>query len=105
MDSEGLIELPEPPKPFDLRQMEYRNPVFTAWGTIECEVNHPRYGWTPFHATPDDGEEHGREIFKRVMAAGKIAPYVAPPPIESEPTPEERIAELEARLAALESRV
>lgn len=103
MDFEDPLE---PPKLPDLRQMEYRNAVYNRHGTIDCEVNHPRFGWTPFHATPEDDEEHGREIFKRIMAAGKIAPYVAPPHVEPEPTPEEkRIAELEARLAALESRV
>jgi hypothetical protein len=57
--------------------MEFRNPVFTANGDVDCEVNHPRLGWIPFTASPDDVEEHGREIFD--AASKEAAPYVAPP--------------------------
>jgi len=57
--------------------METRNPTYNHVGTIDCEINHPVYGWLPFTATPDDVEPLGREIFAATRAsAGK---YVAPP--------------------------
>lgn len=43
--------------------MEYRNPNRNDDGTINCEINHPVYGWIPFTASPDDVEPHGRELF------------------------------------------
>lgn len=58
--------------------MNFRNAVFNRAGTIDCEVEHPVYGWIPFTASPDDPEEHGREIYARALEADP-APYVAPP--------------------------
>ena len=58
--------------------MNYKNPVFTASGTIDMEINHPVYGPIPFTASPDDPEEHGRLLFADAQATA--APYVAPPP-------------------------
>ena len=60
--------------------MEYRNPVYNQYGTIDCEINHPDYGWIPFTAAPDDPEELGRTIHAEITAAGGIVDYVAPPP-------------------------
>jgi hypothetical protein len=34
--------------------MEYRNPTIKQEGAIECEVNHPEFGWIPFTCVPDD---------------------------------------------------
>lgn len=50
---------------------------------IDCEFNHPVYGWIPFTAHKDDSEQHGRGIHAALVAgqAGDIAPYV-PPAIE-----------------------
>ncbi len=59
--------------------MSIRNPVFTADGRIDCEVEHPVYGWIPFTADPNDVEEHGRLIHAAALEMGP-APYVAPPP-------------------------
>lgn len=58
--------------------METRNPTFTEHGTIDCEVNHPQFGWIPFTAAPHDVEPLGRELFEQLQ--GIAAPYVAPPP-------------------------
>ena len=69
--------------------MNYRNPIYTENGAIDCEIEHPDYGWIPFTASPDDCEAHGRELFARISAAGNIAAYVPPPP----PTPEELAAQ------------
>lgn len=57
--------------------MEIRNPTFTAEGLIDCEIEHPAFGWIPFTANPDDPELHGREIHARALQMGP-APYVAP---------------------------
>lgn len=78
--------------------METRNPQYNAAGTIDLEINHPEFGWIPFTATPDDVEEHGRQIFAEALAGnfGPIAPYVAP--VVPEPTLEQRIAEYEKEL-------
>jgi hypothetical protein len=58
-----------------------RNPAYNADGTIDCEINHPDYGWIPFTASPDDVAAHGRAIYAEALAAGP-APYVAPPPLD-----------------------
>lgn len=59
--------------------MNFRNPVFNRLGTIDCEVDHPKYGWIPFTASPDDTVEMGREIYAAALADGPAA-YVPPPP-------------------------
>ncbi|MER9652543.1 hypothetical protein NKJ26_03365 [Mesorhizobium sp. M0152] len=63
--------------------MAFRNAIFNASGTIDCEFDHPVLGWVPFTASPDDPEQLGREMFEDAKVAA--APYVAPP----EPTIEE----------------
>lgn len=62
------------------------NPSYTEIGGIELVVNFEDIGLVAFHATPDDVEEHGRELYARAVAGefGPVAPYIAP-----EPTPEE----------------
>ena len=60
--------------------MEIRNPVYNAFGTIDCEINHPQFGWIPFTASPDDRPD----IYDAALAMGPT-PYVPPPA----PTPEE----------------
>ena len=65
--------------------MNYRDPKYNADNTIDCEIEHPDYGWIPFTASPDDVEVHGRELFAQITQAGGIAPYEPPPP----PTDEE----------------
>lgn len=58
--------------------MNYRNPIYNQFNTIDCEVEHPEYGWIPFTASPDDVEEHGRELYNEIKKNGNIAPYVPP---------------------------
>lgn len=60
--------------------MKVRNPIFNANGGINCEIEHPVYGWIPFTASPDDPEAHGREIFAALQDSA--APYVPPSPDE-----------------------
>ena len=70
--------------------MEIRNPVYNAFSTIDCEVNHPQFGWIPFTASPDDRPD----IYDAALAMGP-APYV-PPPAPPAPTPDELRAAAEA---------
>ena len=66
--------------------MDIRNAQFNQFGTIDCEINHPDYGWIPFTADPDDVEPLGARVFEAVK--DNAAPYTPPP----EPTPEEILA-------------
>ena len=70
--------------------MHYRNPTFTETGAVDCEINHPQYGWVPFTASPTDNEKHGRDLHEAILEDGGIAAYVAPPP----PDPAELLAAL-----------
>ena len=54
--------------------MEYRNPVLNAFGTVDCEIDHPQFGWIPFTASPDDAV--GAAIYAEAVLIA--APYVPP---------------------------
>lgn len=63
----------------------YRNPAYNSHGTIDCEINHPVYGWIPFTVDPTDtGAEFDVAILHADIIAAdtagtlKIAAYVAP---------------------------
>jgi hypothetical protein len=80
-------------------QLEYaKNPVWAnaEHTMIDCEINHPTYGWIPFTASPDDVEAHGREVFA-ALSKGDVAEYVPPPA----PTTEELAAAARAERNAL----
>lgn len=68
--------------------MEIRNPVFTIDNRIDCEIKHPRFGWIPFTADPNDVEQHGRDIYKTALTMNP-EPYVV---IQYIPTKEEQAA-------------
>ena len=54
--------------------MEIRNAVKLDDDRIDCEINHPVYGWIPFTADANDAEPHGREIHaaaKLLLPKGK----------------------------------
>ena len=83
--------------------MEIRNAIYNAFGSIDCEINHPTFGWIPFTAAADDSEELGRQIHADILAgkAGEVAPYVAPPP-QPVPVPAE-VSRFQARAALLQT--
>lgn len=60
--------------------MDVRNLKFNESGAVDCEINHPNYGWIPFTASPDDAEKFGRDIYAAAVAGsyGDISEYVAP---------------------------
>lgn len=57
--------------------MKLRNAQYNALGTIDCEIEHPVYGWIPFTADPSDVEPIGAEVFSAAKA--NAAAYVEPP--------------------------
>jgi hypothetical protein len=81
----------------------FRNARFNARGTIDVEIDHPKHGWIPFTANPDDPELVGAVVYY-VASQGEVAPYVPPPVVEVpyEPTETEKLrAELEGLKAIL----
>jgi len=52
----------------DGNQIQFRKPKFNMNGGIDCEINHPDFGWIPFTAAPNDFEEHGRVIHERLAS-------------------------------------
>ena len=60
-----------------------RNPMFNRNGTIDLELDHPKFGWIPFTAAPDDEQEHGRLLYHMALA-GEFGPVV---PFEDDTPP------------------
>lgn len=60
--------------------MNVRNIIATSGIAIDCEIEHPIYGWIPFTAHPDDCVEMGRTVYAEIIAGthGPIGAYVAP---------------------------
>lgn len=57
--------------------MNFRNAKYNGFGTIDCEIEHPDFGWIPFTADPNDVEPIGAEVFNTAKATA--AAYVEPP--------------------------
>jgi hypothetical protein len=74
---------------------------------IDCEVNFRAYGWVPYTLTEDDPSTHAQALRLLVQQgrAGAVQDYVPPPPLPASaaagPSPAERLARLEAEIAAL----
>ena len=62
--------------------MEYRNPQWSINDWIDCEINHPKFGWIPFTANPDDtgATFDVAELYNQMKDDPSIRPYVPPPP-------------------------
>ena len=79
--------------------IQIRNPIYIVpdRSIIDCEIEHPVYGWIPFTANPNDSEPIGKDVFNACVAgvAGPVAPYIA-----HIPSPNQNKAEAERRLAA-----
>ncbi len=65
--------------------MNYTNVINLKWANqdhtlIDCEVTFETIGTAPFTATPNDTEEHGRDIYARAAAGefGVIAEWTPP---------------------------
>lgn len=62
--------------------MNYRNPAYNYLGQIECEIEHPEYGWIPFNCDPNDTGAQ----FDVVALFAEMQPHAAPyvPPTQEE---------------------
>lgn len=60
--------------------MEWQNAAFNAAGLIDCEINHPRFGWIPFTVDPADAgaEFDVAALDAEIRSAGNIMAYVPP---------------------------
>ena len=57
--------------------MQARNPKHAEGGAIDCEIQHPEFGWIPFTASPNDPEEFGRALHAELLQ-GAVADYQVP---------------------------
>lgn len=75
--------------------MEFRNPIFVDEKQIriDCEINHPQYGWIPFTCDPNDTGAlfDVKELHKTMLKSNpkEFVPYV--------PTAEEQAAQVRAQ--------
>jgi hypothetical protein len=76
--------------------MNYRNPVFTADSAIDCEIDHPTYGWIPFTCNPNDRGAAFDTAALYTKMKSTAAPYTPPAP----PAPEAIQAQMRAARAA-----
>lgn len=67
-----------------------RNPAYNQFGTIDIEIEHPRFGWIPFTADPNDTEPMGRKLHQKAVAgefgpiADRVPPRAPKPPTAAE---------------------
>ena len=59
--------------------MQVRNPSYTSDGRIDCEIDHPSFGWIPYTADGGSVDPLELAIHETALAIGPIA-YAAPPP-------------------------
>lgn len=79
--------------------INYRAARYVEGGRIDCEIEHPQYGWIPFTAAPGDTSSSidVEDLIKRMITRGDIAPFTpVVPSIES--TMADLTAEVQAHL-------
>lgn len=57
--------------------MNFRNPKFCRDGVrINCEIEHPEYGWIPFTCDPDDKGAlfDTAELHQKMVESGEVVP-------------------------------
>lgn len=82
--------------------IDIRNARYNGVGSIDCEIDHPEFGWIPFTASPEDCEEFGRDVYAHILSSGlEVGEYVSVPP-EPEPIPQ-KVTRRQGRLALLET--
>lgn len=82
--------------------MSVRNLKYNQFGTVDCEIEHPTYGWIPFTASQNDVEKTSVDIYNKAINGdfGPIADYVP----EVQPVVIPNIVTMrQARLALLQS--
>lgn len=65
---------------------EFRSPVYSTpdGQQIDMEINHPVFGWVPYTARPDAGEQINRDMYAAALLCD-VGDYVAPEPVANEP--------------------
>lgn len=61
--------------------MEYRNAKYiNSNGWIDCEINHPEFGWIPYTLNPTDKDKtiDNDELLALMEANGDVSAYVPP---------------------------
>jgi hypothetical protein len=64
--------------------MNYRNPAYLEDGRIDCEIEHPEYGWIPFTCDPNDKGASFDTAALFAEMQPHAAPYTPPPPPSDE---------------------
>ncbi|WP_252109040.1 MULTISPECIES: hypothetical protein [unclassified Halomonas] len=77
--------------------MILRNARYNSNGGIDCEVNHPDYGWIPY-TIPDDGRFQNIAMFE--LAAQTAEPYVPDEAEELKSAIADKIEEINAAYTA-----
>ena len=60
--------------------MNYRNAKYISPTVIDCEIDHPDYGWIPYTLDPNDTDMtvNNDDLLAAMGALGDVAEYVAP---------------------------
>lgn len=61
--------------------MLYRNAkIINDKGWVNCEINHPEYGWIPYTLDPADTDMtiNNDDLLAAMAANGDVAPYLPP---------------------------
>jgi len=74
--------------------MNYRNAkYYNDEGVINCEIEHPDYGWIPYTLHPDDTDMtvNNDDLLVAMAKADDVAPYVPPTQAELDATLSEQL--------------
>ena len=60
--------------------MNYRNAKYIDTTRIDCEIQHPDYGWIPYTLDPADTDMtiDNNVLLAAMAKAGNVAPYIPP---------------------------
>lgn len=66
--------------------MEYRNARYIDEARIDCEIEHPVYGWVPYTLDPADVDMtvNNEDLLALMEERGDVFPYVPPTPEQLE---------------------
>jgi len=71
----------------DGKTISIRSPKYATADSrcVDCEINHPEYGWVPFTCDPDDVMPYSKDIYDRAVSLNP-ATYTSPPPTDADYT-------------------
>lgn len=60
--------------------MNYRNAKYIAKDIIDCEIEHPEYGWIPYTLNPRDTDNtiDNDSLLRKMAFNNDVEPYVPP---------------------------